>query len=245
MIEREVDVTSRNGAIPSFAVCPEGPGTYPGIILYMDAPGIREELRNLARRIAKHGYFCLMPDMYYRLGTLRFDFVRRADGMRNAMFAAMNSLTNALVMDDTAAWIGFLDAQEKVKPGPLGCIGYCMSGRYVTTAAAKFANRFAASASLYGVGIVTDAEDTPHKLVGRIKGEMYYGFPEVDETVPANVIPTLTEALNAAKVKHQLDVFPGSRHGFQFPEREAYHTDAAEESWAKVVAMWDRNLKKG
>ncbi len=243
MIERDIEVSSRNGGIPSFAVCPDGPGSYPGIILYMDAPGIREELRNLARRIAKQGYFCLLPDMYYRIGTLRFDFVRRAEGMRPAMFAAMNSLTNAMVMDDTAACLGFLDAQEKVKLGPVGCIGYCMSGRYVTTAAAKFPNRFAASASLYGVGIVSDAEDTPHKLVDQIKGEMYFGFAEVDDTVPANVIPTLKESLDKAKTKYQLDVFPGSRHGFHFPEREAYNTFAAEQSWAKIVAMWDRNLK--
>ena len=95
MIERDVKVTGRSGAIPSFAVCPDGPGPFPGIILYMDAPGIREELRNLARRIAKRGYFCLLPDMYYRIGALRFDFVRRAEGMRPTMFAAMNSLTNA------------------------------------------------------------------------------------------------------------------------------------------------------
>ena len=86
MIERDVNVTGRSGAIPSFAVCPDGPEAFPGIILYMDAPGIREELRNLARRIAKHGYFCLLPDMYYRIGTLRFDFVRRAEGMRHRQF---------------------------------------------------------------------------------------------------------------------------------------------------------------
>jgi Dienelactone hydrolase family len=147
MIERDVKVTGRSGAIPSFAVCPDGPGPFPGIILYMDAPGIREELRNLARRIAKRGYFCLLPDMYYRIGTLRFDFVRRAEGMRPTMFAAMNSLTNALVTEDTASWLGFLDAQDKVRPGGIGCIGYCMSGRYVTTVAARFPNRFAASAS--------------------------------------------------------------------------------------------------
>ena len=53
-----------------------GPGQFPGIIFYMDAPGIREELRNMARRIARHGYFCLLPDMYYRLGPLRFDVPR-------------------------------------------------------------------------------------------------------------------------------------------------------------------------
>ena len=64
MIENEVIVTTKYGNMPTFAACPEGPGLYPGIIFYMDAPGIREELRNMARRLAKHGYFCLLPDMY-------------------------------------------------------------------------------------------------------------------------------------------------------------------------------------
>src|SRR6202035_6129614 len=98
MYEKDVIVTTKYGQMPTFATCPEGPGEYPGIIFYMDAPGIREELRNMARRIAKHGYFCLLPDMYYRLGSLRFDFVRRAEGMRPAMVAAMDSLTNYLVL---------------------------------------------------------------------------------------------------------------------------------------------------
>jgi len=243
MIEKDVVITSRNGPIPAFAACPEGSGPYPGILFYMDAPGIREELRNLARRFAKHGYFCLLPDMYYRLGQLRFDMVRRADGMRPTMMAAMNSLTNALVTEDTAAWLGFLDAQDKVKPGPLGCVGHCMSGRYVTTAAARFANRFAASASLYGVGIVTEAEDSPHLLIDRIKGEMYYAFAEIDEHVPETVIPTLRTALDKAGTRYAIDTYKGSRHGFQFPERDVYETEAAEAAWAKIVAMWDRNLK--
>ena len=108
---------------------------------------------------------------------------------------------------------------------------------------ARFPNRFAASASLYGVGIVTDAEDSPHLLIDRIKGEMYFGFAETDEHVPANVIPTLKSALDKAGTRYGLDVFPNSRHGFQFPERDVYETHAAEESWSKVVAMWDRNLK--
>ena len=46
-----------------------------------------------------------------------------------------------------------------------------------------------------------------------------------------------------AGIRYGLDVFPNSRHGFQFPERDVYETHAAEESWSKVVAMWDRNLK--
>ena len=242
MLEQDVSVTSRNGPIPCFAACPDGPGPFPPVILYMDAPGIREELRNLARRIAKHGYFCLLPDMYYRLGSLRFDVVRRADGMRPTMFAAMNSLTNALVTADTAAWLGFLDAQEKTRPGPVGAIGYCMSGRYVTTVAARFPNRIAAAASLYGVGIVTDAEDSPHLIADRIKGEMYFGFAEIDEHVPVNVIPTLRKTLDQAGTRYAIDVYPNSQHDFQFPERDVYDTHAAEECWTKIIAMWERNL---
>jgi len=34
----------------------------------------------MARRIAKHGYVCPLPDMYYRLGTVRFDIPRRDMG---------------------------------------------------------------------------------------------------------------------------------------------------------------------
>ena len=72
---------------------------------------------------------------------------------------------------------------------------------------------------------------------------MYFGHAETDEHVPANVIPTLKSGLDKAGTRYGLDVFPNSRHGFQFPERDAYETHAAEESWSKVVAMWDRNLK--
>src|ERR1700712_1046701 len=111
MFEKEVVVTTKYGKCPSFAVCPEGGGPYPGVIFYMDAPGIREELRNMTRRIAKHGYFAVLPDMYYRFGTLRFDVNRRDDEMFQCMRAAMNSLTNTKVMDDTAGILGFIDAQ--------------------------------------------------------------------------------------------------------------------------------------
>ena len=121
MYEKDVIVTTKYGQMPSFVACPDAPGQYPGIIFYMDAPGIREELRNMTRRIAKQGYFAVLPDMYYRLGTLRFDVNRRDDEMFQCMRAAMNSLTNAKVMDDTAGLLGFIDSQDQAKPGPVGC----------------------------------------------------------------------------------------------------------------------------
>jgi carboxymethylenebutenolidase len=151
MQEQDVIVTTKYGRMPTFAVCPEAPGQYPGIIFYMDAPGTREELRNMARRIARHGYFCLLPDMYYRLGHLRFDVQRRDDSMMPCILAAMSSLTNAKVMDDTGGLIGWLDGQDKAKPGPLGCVGYCMSGMHITNAAAFYPHRIASAARSMGL----------------------------------------------------------------------------------------------
>ena len=243
MLEQDVIVTTKYGAMPTFAVCPEGPGQYPGIIFYMDAPGIREELRNMARRIARAGYFCLLPDMYYRLGQLRFDVARRDDSMMPCILSAMASLTNAKVMDDTGGLLGWLDAQDKAKPGPVGCVGYCMSGMHITNAAAFYPHRIKAAASLYGVGIITDKEDSPHLFLDRIKGELYYAFAETDRSVPPHIPGELKRLLEQKGVKHQLKVFPGTEHGFAFPERAIYNTLAAEETWDKMFQMWDRTLK--
>jgi carboxymethylenebutenolidase len=243
MLEKEVVVTTKHGNMPTFAACPDGPGEYPGVIFYMDAPGIRDELRNMARRIAKHGYFCLLPDMYYRLGTCHFDIPRRDDGMSAVIRAAMNHLTNARVVDDTAALLAYVDANDKVKPGPVGCVGHCMSGQYITTVSAQFPHRMAAAASLYGVGIITDKEDSPHLLLDKIKGELYYAFAETDQAVPPHIPGDLQKALEKVDTKYELKVFPGTHHGFCFPERAVYDTLAAEETWSKIFAMWDRNLK--
>ena len=73
MHEAHVKVTTKHGVMPAFIACPDTTGPFPAVIFYMDAPGTREELRNMARRIARHGYFCILPDMYYRLGTVHFD----------------------------------------------------------------------------------------------------------------------------------------------------------------------------
>jgi carboxymethylenebutenolidase len=240
MIERDLIVTTKHGQMPSFLVAPDGPASHPAVIFYMDAPGIREELHNMCRRITKHGYVCLLPDMYYRIGMVRFDIPRRDDGMSAVIRAAMNHLSNALVTDDTAAMIGFLDTQDAVKPGPIGCVGHCMS--YITTAAAQFP-RMVAAASLYGVGIVTEAEDSPTLLLNDVKGELYYAFAEHDQSVPPTVIPALKSALEKAGTKRTLEVYPGTHHGFCFPERAVYDTRAAEATWQKIFALWDRRLK--
>ena len=164
--------------------------------------------------------------------------------MAPVFLAAMNSLTNAMVMDDTSGLLGYLDSQDKVRPGAVGCVGYCMSGQHITNAAAYFPHRIKAAASLYGVGIITDKEDSPHLLLDRIKGELYYAFAETDRSVPPNIPGDLENLLSKTNVQYEIKNFPGTEHGFAFHERAVYSTLAAEETWEKMFAMWDRCLKK-
>jgi carboxymethylenebutenolidase len=242
MIEKELALSTKHGLMPTFVAHPGDGGPYPAIIFYMDAPGIREELRVMARRIARQGYYCILPDLYYRLGKLRFDTHRRDAPMSVVIRTVRQSLTNALVMDDTAAIFSFLDGQAEVKTGKAGCVGYCLSGQYVVAAAAHFPDRIASAASLYGMDIVTDKKDSPHLFLDRIKGELYLGFAEVDPVVPDHVLPQLTAALDKAGTKYEMKKFPGTHHGFCFVEREFYDGPAAEEAWAKQFALWRRTL---
>lgn len=242
MIENDVLIPTKYGSMPAFAVCPSEPGRYAPVILFMDAPGIREELRNMARRIAREGYYCLLPDLYYRLGTLRFDVARRNDAMSVLIRGAMTSLTNANVLDDTAGMIAFIDSQEKALPGPVGAIGHCMSGPFVVTAAARLP-RVKAVAALYGVSMVTDQPDSPHLLAGQIKGEVYAAFAEVDPAVPEHVVPAFRKAMEDANVAGSVEVVAGTHHGYCFAARNDYHAEAAEASWDVIFEMFERRLR--
>ena len=99
------------------------------------------------------------------------------------MCATGRTLTFDRVNRDTAAWLAYFD-DNPIVDGPVGAIGYCMSWRYVVAVAGTFPERFGAVASLYGVGIVTGEDDSPHRLADRIRAELYLGFAEEDCTYP-------------------------------------------------------------
>lgn len=246
MIEETVQIDTEDGLMTVHGFYPEASGEYPAVILYMDASGIREELKNMSRQIASQGYFCLLPDLYHRLGTIRFDPERRDEArdeaMKDVVTACRLSLSNAGIMRDTKGMLVFLDGHKRVKKGAKGCIGYCMSGQYVVSAVGTFPEHFQAGAALYGVGIVTDEEDSPHLLAGRMKGELYFGFAEVDNLVPENVVPELEAALQKNGIPYACKIFPGTRHGFCFEERSVYNRDAATEVWEKAFDLFKRRL---
>ncbi|MEM7258713.1 MAG: dienelactone hydrolase family protein [Pseudomonadota bacterium] len=245
MHEEIVNVTSAHGVIPCFYTVPDLTNRWPAVIFYMDAPGIREELHNMARRIAVQGYACIVPDLYHRYGTLRFNVSRRNDAMTSVILSAYHALTDDDINWDTAGVIGYLDGRTEADSSRIGTVGYCMSGRFVTTTARHFSQRIVCAASLYGTRLVTDEPDSPHLHLDGITAELYYGFGSLDSYTPPDYISSLETSLQAVNINSHIDVFQDADHGYCFVERAAYHPAASEASWKKVLDLFKRNLQQG
>ena len=243
MIEKHIDIPTADGAMNSFVVYPEENAPHPVVLFYMDAPGKREELHDMARRLASHGYYVVLPNLYYRRSRDYWLRERTPQGMAE-MFEHMNALTIAMNQRDTEAALRFVDSQPEADAARVGAVGYCMSGPFVVAAAANFPDRIASIASIHGANMVTDAPDSPHLLAPKIRCESYFACAEIDKWAPKTHIDQLGAALRAAKVPHRIEWYPAAQHGFVFPDRAGiYDRASAERHWERLFDLFDRTLR--
>jgi carboxymethylenebutenolidase len=196
----------------------------------MDAPAIREELRDMARRLATSGYYVMLPNMYYRKGVMELGPLPAdpESPERKRMFELMHSLSIPLVMDDTRALLDFAATQPAASKGPIGTVGYCMSGQYAINAATHFPDRVKA--------------DSPHLAGTKTKAELYFGCAETDVYAPMETVEKVKQSMKADGANAEVEIYPGTHHGFAFPKRPVYDRDAAERHWERLLALYRRNL---
>ena len=244
MIEQHIDIPTADGAMNSFVVHPEEGGPFPVVLFYMDAPGKREELHEMARRLAAVGYFVVLPNLYYRR-TRDFWLQERTEPAMALMFSLMATLDRATTACDTRAMLSFLDAQPQADATRIGAVGYCMSGPFVMWAAADFPDRLCCIASIHGANMATGLPDSPHRMAPLIRCESYFACAEIDKWAPPADIQTLQAALQAAGTPHRVEWYPAVEHGFVFPKRAGiYNLAAAERHWERLYDLFARNLQR-
>jgi carboxymethylenebutenolidase len=242
MIDQQIEIATKDGHITTFITHPERGGPFPVIIFYMDAPAIREELRDMARRFGTSGYYVMLPNLYYRAGVMELGplLADPESPERKRMFELMNGINIPMVMADTKALLAYAEAQPAANTRLVGTVGYCMSGRYAINAATHFPDRVKAAASIYGTHLATDQPDSPHAAAGKTKAELYFGCAETDVYAPQEIIDKVKGAMEGTK--NEVEIYPGTHHGFAFPKRPVYHRDAAERHWERLLALYRRNL---
>jgi carboxymethylenebutenolidase len=215
--------------------------------MFMDAPGMRDELRDMASRFATAGFYVMLPNLYYRIGTegnYGYDLskIRTDDSQLKATHDCRLSLSNAMMVQDTQTLLDHCRSDPAASKGSVGCVGYCMSGSFVCAVGAAYPDDVAAVASFYGVGIITDEADSPHLSAGSIKAETYLAFASDDPWVPQPVLDQLPAVINESGWNARVEIYPDTGHGFAFPQRADYKRDAGERHWERSLDLFRRNL---
>ena len=243
MIEQHLDIPTADGAMNSFMVHPDEGGPFPVVLFYMDAPGKREELHDMARRIAAVGYCVLLPNLYYRRER-DFALTERTEAAMANMFTLMGSLDAQTTQVDTAAMLDFLATVPQADSQRIGAVGYCMSGPFVVWAAAALPDRLRCIASIHGANMATKAPDSPHRVAAQLRCESYFACAEIDKWAPPKDIELLEQGLKASGAPHRVEWYPAVEHGFVFPQRAGiYNAPAAERHWERLFSLFERRLK--
>ncbi len=239
MQESHLDLTTPDGEMPTWVTRPDGDGPYPVVLFLMDAPGMRDEIRHMASRLATTGYYVMTSQLYYR-DVREYNLFETGD--RDRMFELMSNLSNDMVNSDTGVMLTHATNDPAANTSKAGVVGYCMSGPFAVMVAAAHANVVAA-ASFHGVRLVADADDSPHRHLDAVNGEVYIGAAETDSYAPPEMIDAFAAALEASASTGQVEWYPGTEHGFAYAERPQYDRAASERHWERMHDLFSRNLR--
>lgn len=250
VVAERVDVPTRDGAADALFCRPDGGGPHPGVVLFMDAYGLRPAVEAHARRLAGHGYCVLVPNLFYRSRrspVLENFEERMASGDRAALFEElkpmMAKVTPEAAIADAQGWLAFLRGRSEVREAPIGTVGYCMGGRMALRMAGEFADAVSAAASFHGGNLATGEDDSPHLAAVRAAGELYIGHADNDRSMPPEQMARLTRELAEAHVRHTAELYPGAAHGWTQTDTPAYDEPASERHWMRLLELFGRVLQ--
>ncbi|NQY98521.1 MAG: dienelactone hydrolase family protein [Henriciella sp.] len=243
--EAEVQIPTPDGTIDALFVHP-AEGAHAAVIIWPDIHGVRPAFFDMARRLAGSGYSVIAANPYYRTHTGRL-FAEgqtfRDPGGRELVGPHYQALSPATVITDSQAIVAWLDAQEAVDSNRgIGAVGFCMTGSWTLRAAAAVPERVKAPSSFHGGGLVTEAEDSPHRLAGQIQGGVLIAIAENDHEREPDAQGALIAAFDAAGVPAEIEVYADAMHGWVPTDSRAHNPEQSERAWGRMLALFEREL---
>jgi carboxymethylenebutenolidase len=240
-----VDIATPNGVADAYLTRADDE-PYPGVLLIMDAYGLRPTIDEMADRIAAGRYVVLAPNVFYRAGRAPViplpdltDPEQRTSFMQ-AVRPLMSELTPERLAADGGAYLDYL--ADVAAPGPVAIAGYCMGGRVGWRITAAHSDRVAALGAFHPGGLVTDAPDSPHRSAGDLNAELYFGFADEDPSMTAEQIATLERTLDDLGARYRAEVYEGARHGYTMADTPVFDEAARERHFRELRALLERTL---
>ncbi|MEQ1502261.1 MAG: alpha/beta fold hydrolase [Myxococcota bacterium] len=226
-----------------------GSGPWPGVVLFMDGFGVRPALVEVARRIAARGYAVAVPDLFHRarpydpseVWLVGMDAAKRERWRERFYLPALEPANHRA---DTAAALAALDRPE-VAGTRIGLVGYCMGGGLALRAAAAHPDRVAAVAAFHPGNLVADGPDSPHRVVGGIRAEVYLGRADADGSFTDAHQVELTAAFAAGSAPVTIETWTGCKHGWTMEDLPVYDAAGAARHHEVLGALFARTLRAG
>jgi carboxymethylenebutenolidase len=222
---------------------PADGAAHAAMIVIHEAGGLGEHIRDVVNRFANLGYVSLGPDLYTREGG------PPPTGDLQALMSRLFAMPDARVLADLEGAADLLRSREEVG-GKVGCIGFCMGGRY-TLLFAGSSDRLGAAVDCWGgfidaatpgAGSTPERPTPPLELAEHVRCPLFAAIGAEDHNPSPEVGERLREALAKAPVESEVKVYEGAGHAFFADYRPSYRPEPAARLWTDVVPFLQRHL---
>lgn len=236
---RDIQLDVAGTMIPAYDARPEAPGRHPIVVCISGFMGLNEHHKDVVRRLAHAGYYCIAPELFHREG-----------GMQGRSFQELGPIaakvTRVSYLGDIRAAADHARQQPWGRADRLGVTGFCGGGALTLHFAAEYPG-VAAAVPWYG-HLRRTYPDAPgvdaFSLVARITMPVLGLYGEADTGIPAEDVRRFEAELRKHNPRVEFVLYPDAPHAFFSDDRpQVYRKDAAEDAWKRSLAFLDRHLK--
>ncbi len=232
-------VNAQDGtALPVYYAAPKQPGKRATVLVIPEIWGAHEHIKDVARRLAKAGYFAIVLEPYVRIGDLT-----KLTEIREVV-AGANKLPDEQCFSDLDAVVAWAEKHPKADVGRLGITGFCRGGR-TTWMYTAHNPRIKAGVAWYG-GLNANPPTqplTPIDIASKLNAPVLGLYGGADQGIPRTAVDKLVAALRASEKgkASEVHVYPDMPHAFHADYRPSYRKEAAEDGWKRMLAWFARH----
>jgi carboxymethylenebutenolidase len=230
VVTKDVSFPGKACELKAYTVHPQGNGPFPAVIVVQEWWGLNENIKDIACRFAREGYFAIAPDLYSRQG-------HKVATDPNTAAQLMQGLKKPDGIEDLLSTITWLKSAKEANAAKIGVTGFCMGGSYALLLACT-SKDIKAAAPFYG-------EIPPDDKLQQLECPLFYAYGENDGWITRRDVDRLSGALKKFHKHGDVKIYAGCSHGFFNDKRkDVYAPEAAKDAWQHTLKLFAENLKR-
>ena len=230
ILTRDVSYAGRACTIKAHVAQPAAEESAPAVIVVQEWWGLNDHIRDVARRLAREGYFAIAPDLYSRQG-------HRVATDPNTAAQLMGGLKKEDGVADLKTTVEWLRAQKETRSTRIGITGFCMGGSYAMLLPCE-SREISAAAPFYG-------EIPADEKLKQLACPIFYAYGENDGWIQRADVDRLAAALKKFDKPGEVKIYKGCSHGFFNDTRaDVYRPDEAKDAWDRTLKLFATTLKR-